>query len=508
MSVSDRRARRAAATALLALLLAVPAAVMSQVPAPLSADAARQDMMARLGVTRLSPGVSPDPRSPDAANYDEARADPWPDWPDPLTTDAGRPVTSAGQWWKVRRPEIARSYEREVYGRVPDDVPAVDWKVTVTERELVGFTPVTARRVIGHVDNSAAPGIAVDIRMVVVVPANAKGPVPLLVMYGRDDFPAPSPPSRTEHERIDAALKTLLARQDPSLRAVFEAHPAFMLHPQPPFRLPQRDAHGDYSRPEQIIAAGWGYVMIDTDTIQPDDAGALQQGIIGLTNRGRARSPEQWGALRAWAWGASRAVDFLSRDPAIDPARIGIEGVSRYGKAALVAMAFDQRFAIGLIASSGKGGTTPLRRNFGESVTSLTYGAPHWMAGNFLRYGAAAGRDIRTPGDLPVDSHELIALCAPRPLFISFGVPEAGDDRWLDHRGSLMAAVAAGRVYRLLGKQDLGLGDDYRRVSLPPVNTGLLDGALAWRQHDGGHTDTPNITHFLRWADERLRMRP
>ncbi|PZU59177.1 MAG: acetylxylan esterase [Sphingobium sp.] len=461
-------------------------------------------MMDQLGITRLTPGPSPDPKAPNAANYDEARANPFPVLPDPLRTDDGRAVATAEQWRTVRRPEILAAYEREVYGRVPGTAPRIDWRVVITDRERVGFIPVIARRVIGHADNSAAPDITVDIRMTVVTPANAKGPVPLLIMFGRDDFPAPSEPSRAEYERIDAAMKKMLIAQDPALRSVFDAHPAFMLNPQPPFRMAQRDAHGDYPRPDQLIAAGWGYAMLDTETIQPDDAGALQRGVIGLSNRGRPRTPDQWGALRAWAWGASRALDFLSKDAAVDARRIGIEGVSRYGKAALVAMAFDQRFATGLIGSSGKGGTTLLRRNFGEAVTSLSYGAHHWMAGNFLRYGAAAGRDVRTAADLPVDAHELIALCAPRPVFISYGIPEQGDDHWLDHRGSLMAVVAADRVYRLLSARGLGLGDDYRSVTLPPVNTGLLDGDVAWRQHDGGHTDTPNLNYFLQWADRHL----
>ena len=467
-------------------------------------DPAQQDMMAKLGLQRMKPGPSGDPKAPNSANYDEATAGPRSELPDPLRTAAGRPVTTAKDWWQTRRPEILAAFEREVYGRVPATAPRIDWRVDSTDREFVAMTPVIARRLIGHADNSAAPQIAVDIRMTVVVPANAKGPVPLLIMFGRDDFPAPSQPSRAEFERIDAGLKALLVARDPGLGPVFDAHPAFMLHTQPAFGPPQRDAKGNLPRPDQVIAAGWGYAMLDTETIQPDNAAGLSRGVIGLASRGQPRQPDEWGALRAWAWGASQAFDVLSRDPAIDARRIGIEGVSRYGKAALVTMAFDQRFATGLIGSSGKGGTTLLRRSFGEDVTSLTSGEHYWMAGNFLRYGAAQGKDVRTPADLPVDSHELIALAAPRPLFISYGIPAEGDAPWLDHQGSFMAAVAAGKVYRLLVARDLGQGDDYRKAVMPPVKTGLLDGALAWRQHDGGHTDTPNITIFLDWADKQL----
>jgi hypothetical protein len=169
-------------------------------------------------------------------------------------------------------------------------------------------------------------------------------------------------------------------------------------------------------------------------------------------------------------------------------------------------MSFDQRFAMVLVGSSGEGGAKPHRRNWGEAVENLTSsGEYHWMAGNFIKYGAekaAFGR--KTPGDLPVDSHELIALCAPRLTFISYGVPEKGDAKWLDHQGSFMATAAAGAVWKLLGAKDLGVTNDYRVARMPAVNVDLLDGQLAWRQHDGGHTDTPNIPHFIAWADRNI----
>jgi hypothetical protein len=169
-------------------------------------------------------------------------------------------------------------------------------------------------------------------------------------------------------------------------------------------------------------------------------------------------------------------------------------------------MAFDTRFAAVLVGSSGEGGAKPHRRNFGEAVENLTgSGEYHWMAGNFLKYGAAeASFGSRNAGDLPVDSNELIALCAPRLTFISYGIPEKGDAKWLDQQGSFMATVAAGPVFRLLGAKDLGVTDDYRTAKMPPVNTGLLDGQLAWRQHDGGHTDAPNWKYFIPWADKFL----
>jgi hypothetical protein len=170
-------------------------------------------------------------------------------------------------------------------------------------------------------------------------------------------------------------------------------------------------------------------------------------------------------------------------------------------------MAFDQRFAAVLVGSSGEGGAKPHRRNFGEAVENLTgTGEYHWMAGNFLKYGASeATFGSKTANDLPVDANELISLCAPRLTFISYGVPEKGDAKWLDQQGSFMATVAADPVYRLLGAKGLGIAGDYRTAKMPPVNTGLLDGKLAWRQHDGGHTDGPNWKYFLPWADRWLK---
>ena len=430
-----------------------------------------EDMLRQLGITKLRPGANGRAAAgePGAANYDPAKANPYPDWPDVLTLKDGRKVTTAEMWWQKRRPEIALDFEREVYGRVPEDVPKVAWTVAETVQTTVGGQPVVARRMVGHVDNSAYPAVTVDIKMAVVLPVNAKGPVPVLMMFGWGNMPG-----------------------DPLPR-----FPGF----QEPAAPPSAD---------QLIAAGWGYVSLNTASIQADNGAGLTAGIIGLTNKGKRRTPEQWGSLRAWAWGAARALDYLETLPAVDAKRVGIEGVSRYGKAALVTMAFEPRFALVLVGSSGEGGAKPHRRNFGEQVENLTgSGAYHWMAGNFLKYGAAeASFGSKTANDIPVDAHELIALCAPRPTFISYGVPERGDANWLDQQGSYMATVAAGPVFRLLGARDLGVTEDYRVAKMPPVNTGLLDGELAWRQHDGGHEDRSNMSFFIAWANRLLHYTP
>ncbi len=471
-------------------------------PVTFTTEQDHQNMMEQLGIRELRPGRSPDEKVPNHANFDESQATPYPDLPDALTLKNGEKVTTPEMWWKQRRPEIVEDYEREVYGRVPANVPKVTWTVRATDREFVGFNPVIAKEVIGHVDNSSYPLIEVNIRMTLVTPANARGPVPVLMMFGRPSFPAPSQPSPEQLEKLNAALKALLIQQDPSLREVFEQHQAYEVATSPPFQFPQFNPD-NVPPTTQLIADGWGYATIDPASIQADNGAGLTRGIIGLVNKGQPRKPDDWGSLRAWGWGAGRGLDYLETDPAVDAKHVGIEGVSRYGKAALVTMAFDQRFAMVLIGSSGKGGATLLRRSFGEAVENLTGdGGYHWMAGNFLKYGASdATFGSKNASDLPVDSNELLALCAPRLTFVSYGIPEKGDAHWLDHQGSFMATVAASPVFTLLGAKGLSVSEDYHTAKMPPVNTGLLDGQLAWRQHDGGHTDAPNMKYFIKWAD-------
>ena len=466
-------------------------------------------MMEQLGIKALRPGPSGNEKAPNHANYDESKANPFPEIPDPLTMNDGQKVTTPQMWSEKRRPELVAMFEKYVYGKIPANVPKVKWTVTAVDHERIGFTPVIAKDLIGEVDNSVYPAISVRIHMTLVTPADAKRPVPVLMMFGRAGFPAPNEPSTEEFDRINRAWKALLIQQDPSLKDVFAQHPAWQPVKETPFQFPQLNADGDPPNQWELAAAGWGFVLFDPASVQADDGAGLTRGIIGLVNKGQPRKPEDWGALRAWAWGAGRGLDYLETDPAVDAKHVGIDGVSRYGKATLVTMAFDQRFAMALVGSSGKGGATLLRRNFGEAVESLTGGEYYWMAGNFMKYGASdATFGSKTPGDLLVDSNELIALCAPRLTFISYGVPEKGDAKWLDHEGSFMATVDASRVFRLLGAKGLEVEGDYRTAKMPPVNQGLLDGQLVWRQHDGGHTDAPNMKYFIQWADKFIGYAP
>lgn len=481
---------------------------------PLVTFTAQQDhanMMEQLGIQAVRPGPSGNESAPDHANYDESVANPCPELPDILTTKDGKKVTTEKMWWDVRRPEIVEDMEREVYGRLPKNIPDVNWEVEITDNERIGFTPVVAKKLVGHVDNSSYPLIEVNIDAVLVVPTNVNGPVPVLMMFGRPSLPAPAQPNAADMKVLNDAFREMMSNISPEMKELMDRYPAYE-----PFQGSggsfgafgggQQRGTTNQSPTERLIAAGWGYMTINPGSIQADNGAGLTRGIIGLVNKGQPRKPDDWGSLRAWAWGAARALDYLETDPSVDAKKVGIEGVSRYGKAALVTLAFEQRFAMALVGSSGKGGATLHRRVFGEAVESLTgSGEYHWMAGNYLKYGASeATFGSKTGCDLPVDSHELIAMCAPRLTFISYGVPEQGDAKWLDQKGSYMATIAAGAVFKLLGAKDLGVSNDYMKEEMPPVLSGLLDGQLAWRQHDGGHTDGPNYEYFIPWAARLL----
>jgi len=435
-----------------ALAAATPAVAQAPQRDVAAGRAEHARMLKELGIDKpLRPGVDGyDKAAPNAVNYDEAKAGPFSLLPDPLAFPDGRPVPNGEAWWRARRPQLVEAFDAEIYGRAPKHAPKITWTVVKETRAVRAGVTVVEKRLAGVADNGRAPAIQVSLDLLVVTPEGQKGKgeagVPLILELG---FPDGPPWARN----------------------------------RPP---PPGTSHQDWR--DLVIARGWGYAILDPTSVQADDPAKLSQGIIGLANRGRPRAPDDWGALRAWAWGASRALDYFETDPAIDARRVGIEGLSRYGKAALVAMAYEPRLAIGLIASSGEGGAKLHRRKRGELVENLAAeGEHHWMAGEFLKYAGPLTAD-----DLPVDAHELIALAAPRPLFISVGNDEA--DAWTDPRGMFMATVAAGPVYRLLGARDL------EATTYPPPLTLLADGDLAFRQHEGGHTPGPNWPYFLDFA--------
>jgi hypothetical protein len=416
-------------------------------------EADHQRMMELLGIKELRRGRDGNNKdSPYYANYDEAKANPFPVLPDPLKFNNGKPVKTAKDWWTKRRPEIVEYFDREIYGRVPQNVPKVSWQIVSTTEGTNGDVPIVTKILKGHVDNSADPAIQVDIDLLLATPAKAAGPVPVVMQFGFPGIPGAG-------------------------RGAF----------------PGGRGQAGPTWQQQVLARGWGYAVIVPGSIQADNGAGLTKGIIGLVNQGQPRKPDDWGALRAWAWGASRALDYFETDKAVDAKHVAVEGHSRYGKATIVAMAYDQRFWTGYVSSSGEGGAKLHRRNWGEVVENVAgSGEYHWMAGNFLKYAGPLNW-----GDLPVDSHELIAMCAPRPIFISGGATTG--DGWVDAKGMFLAAAAAGPVYRLLGKKDLGT------TEFPPMETALVNGEVAFRQHSSGHTDGPNWPFFLDFAANHLK---
>jgi hypothetical protein len=467
-----------------------------------------ENIKSKLGIKALRPGPSGNESAPNHANYDNSKANPCPILPEILTLNNGKKVTTAEIWNNQRRPELIEEFEKNVYGRLPKSIPNVTWTAKIVDKEVVNRIPVIAKELIGHVENSSYPLINVDIKVVLVVPTNVKGPVPVLMMLGRPVLPAPAQPSPDDMEKLNETFKEMMIKSNPEMKAIYDKYPAYQpitrLAPPNFFAPPKADE--ELTPQERLLAAGWGYATIDPSSIQADNGAGLTRGIIGLVNKGQPRKPDDWGSLRAWAWGAARALDYLETEPLVDARKVGIEGVSRYGKAALVTLAMEPRFALGLIGSAGKGGTALHRRVFGEAIENLTgSGEYHWMAGNYLKYGTEESTFGRKTGcDMIVDSHQLIALCAPRPTFISYGIPEKGDSKWLDQEGSYMATIAAGSAFKLLNAKDLGVSNDYNKEQMPPMLTDMLDGQLAWRQHDGGHTDAPNFKSFLPWGSKML----
>ncbi|HMJ68253.1 MAG TPA: hypothetical protein VK508_05135 [Cyclobacteriaceae bacterium] len=410
-----------------------------------------QRMMGLLNITSIRQGANGrDTAASNAANYDESKVLPLGPLPDPLVLKNGKKVTNEKGWWNERRPEIVEEFDREIYGRVPANVPGVKWEVVSSNEETDGDHKVLVRKLIGHVDNSGYPLVKVDIDLTLATPAGAKGPVPVIMELAWVWPPGTRPQA----------------------------------NPPPPGPTWQ----------QQVLAKGWGYAQIIPVSIQADNGAGLTQGIIGLVNKGQPRKLDDWGALRAWAWGASRALDYFETDKTVDAKQVGLEGHSRYGKAVAVAMAYDPRFVIAFVSSSGESGLSLYRRNFGELLENVAgSGEYHWMAGNFIKYAGPLQWN-----DLPVDAHSLVALCAPRPVFISSG---DNGDQWVDAKGMFLAGVYAGPVYKLLGRKDLGTNE------FPARETGLMDGEISYRQHSGGHTPGPNWPTFLAWANKYVKTK-
>jgi len=454
-----------------AILCAVPmVAVLAQTS---DSNADHQEMLARLKITSpLRPGpagrLSADGSAPpNYANYDESKATARSPVPPLLVMNDGRKITTPALWEQHRK-ELFEIFDREFYGRLPEAAKTIKviWEVTASTAGMSGDIPVITRTLVGHVDPAYYPAIKVDIAASVTTPAAAAGKVPVIIQWGGGG-----------------------------------------------------GARGA-SWQQTAISLGWGYGSLNPGSIQADSGAnnQLRQGIIGLINKGEARKVDDWGALRAWAWGASRLMDFFEADSLVDAKQVAFEGHSRYGKATLVTLVYEPRVLTGFVSSSGEGGAKLWRHLVGEQVETLAGPSEyHWMTPNFIRYAGPL-----TVDDLPADAHQFIALIAPRPVFVSGGeyVEFNGDghpgsrwsgESWQDTPGTFMATAGASPVWKLLGGKPLGntaLGISFENVpdpmavkaQMPPPLTPLIDGDIAFRQHDQGHTDAPNWPTFIEFC--------
>lgn len=387
-----------------------------------------------------------------ASNYDEAKVGHYV-LPDPLVLQNGQPVREAETWNKVRRPELIGIYEREIFGRVPERAPQVVFAVVETDPAAMDGTAVR-RHVVMTVGKGAK---AVKANVVLLVPAKASGPVPVV------------------------------------LQLLFGNPAGYTPPPEPPAadgKAPVRRAINDAGPVADILARGYGYASVRYTEIQPDAAATNAAGVQALAYAEGQTKPAagEWGTIGVWAWGASRILDWLETERTVDAKRVALVGHSRLGKTVLWAGACDPRFAVVFASCAGEMGSSLARRDFGESLDDVAANFPWWLVSTFPKY---AGRW----NDLPVDAHTVIALNAPRPVFVTGGT----QDLWADPHGEFLAQVAAGPVYRLLGKKDLGA------TVLPPLDTPLVTGSLGFHYHTGGHTITEaDWAAFFAFADRHL----
>jgi len=417
---------------LVAVLLALGFAVNAQQP-PTPSSAA-QPVQGAVGPGR-STNLGSDPngnplrlalKTGHVSNYDESKVRPY-TRPDPLVLSDGRPVRDAKTWLTERRPEIVRLYETEIYGRIPARTPKVTWQVTETDPRAREAT-VVMKKIVGKI-GEAADGPKINVTL--YTPASVKTPVPIILLVNFGGGSA-----------------------------------------TPPAGAPS----GDPPVAAEIIARGWGYATVGYQDIQPDRINTSTQGVIGVTLApGQQQpAPDEWGTISAWAWGISRILDYVETDTSVNAKAVALFGHSRLGKTALWASALDERIAAVFSSCAGEMGSALARRDWGETVDDMGQNFPYWFAANFQKW-------VGRWNEMPVDAHMLIALSAPRPVFITGGTR----DQWADPVGEFLAEVAAGPVYRLLGKKDLGV------TQLPPLDTPLTSGDLGWHYHTGGHAATP-----------------
>ncbi len=403
-------------------------------------------------------------------NYDESKI---PDYvlPDVLVTQAGDRVSDAKTWNEVRRPELLRLFQEHVYGVSPEAVPLTSRIVSTKNDACDGHA---VRREIDLTIGSGEQ--ALTIGLLVYTPVKAESSVPCFLglnfqgNHSIDADPSIRIPTSWMRDKKDG--KT-------------DGHRA---------TAAGRGAASSRWSPERIVRRGYGLVTIYYGDIDPDFDDGFENGIhrqFAKWNRGVA-AESRWGSIAGWAYGLSRALDYLQTDPLINGKRVAVIGHSRLGKTALWAGATDPRFAMVISNDSGCGGAALSRRAVGETVGRINSSFPHWFNDKFNEYN-------EKESELPVDQHQLIALIAPRPVCVA----SATQDEWADPKGEYLSCVAADPVYRLLGTS--GLGGDRPSPEMPaaeqPIQTGMISYHLRSGRHDLSSYDWDRYMDF---ADKHL----
>jgi hypothetical protein len=395
-------------------------------------------------------------------NYDESKV---PDFtvPDPLITQAGQKVTTAEQWNKERRPEILKLFQTSTYGKSPGKPKDLHFEVTAVDKNALGGKAIRKEVTVYFTKDKTGP----KMHLLIYLPANATKPVPVFLGLNFNG-------NHTIHADPGITLGTVwkggVAKQAAAS---------------------SRGEDASRWQVEEILARGYGLVTIYYGDIEPDFNSGLPHSIRSLFFKPGQTEPadDDWGAIGAWAWGLSRALDYLETDPAIDASRVIVIGHSRLGKTALWAGAQDQRIAITISNDSGCGGAALSRRKFGETIARINTSFPHWFCKNFREYNDH--EDKR-----PVDQHELIALIAPRPVYVA----SAEDDKWADPKGEFLSMVYAEPVYKLLGTDGLG-----GAKTPPPVNQPIHH-TEGYHIRTGKHDVTLyDWQRYLDFADKHLK---
>ncbi len=381
-----------------------------------------------------------------AVNYDEARVGTY-TLPDPLTLSNGKPVRDAQTWYKKRRPEIVRLFEENQFGRSPGRPAGMRFELF--DKGTPALDGKAIRRQVTVHFSSDKNGPKMD--MLLYLPADAKKPVPLLLNLSfTANSNAVNDPGVKPGEIWNREKKRVPAPKD-----------------------------GRFGRLNVLpfLAQGFGVATVYYGDIDPDFLGGIPHGVRALYLKpGQTEpGPNEWGAIGAWAWGLSRALDYLETDRKVDAKRVAIVGVSRLGKTVLWAGAHDPRFAMVIASCSGEGGAAVSRRNYGETINHLTEPTryPYQFCANYGKYGARVH-------EFPIDAHMLLSLIAPRPVLLQTG----DTDVWSDPKGEFLAAVEAAPVFKLLGKQALDT------EQMPAAGQPILH-TLGYIMHAGGHGTIP-----------------